>query len=192
MKTLASLLLAAASLLPGHGNAMTPQEAQAAQRRITADYQAARAQCQPLRGHARSACQRAAEGDAAVARAELRARRQPTAENHYKVRIARAQADRRVAGQKCQALDGHARDVCRQDARAAYVTARENAKVARAMAAPEQTRIQQEARVAEARRDATAEKNEALRQAAAERCDALAAVERTRCLTAAQRRFGTP
>ena len=104
--------------------------------------------------------------------------------------MAHAGADYAIAKEKCDDLSGNAKDVCVKDARAAHVTAKENAKVAQAQAKPADTPAAKGAAVAEARKDASAEKNEANYKAAKERCDTMQGDVKSKCVDDAKRIYG--
>ncbi len=101
---------------------------------------------------------RKTKGAEKVAKAELDARYKPSDKAAYKAREAKADADYEVAKEKCDDLSGNAKDVCVKDAKAAHVSAKENAKVARAAAKPADNTAAKQADVAEARKDAAAER----------------------------------
>jgi hypothetical protein len=185
---LITLLLA--SLAASGSLAMTAPEVRAERARIEAEHSAAQARCTALPAHEQGACDAQADGDRRVARAELRARLQPSPQHRYQVQRARAETDQQVAVQRCGALHGPAEDVCRQEAEAAFVTATENARVARAAAQPGQSRLQQNARVAQARKTATAQKQQARYQAAVQRCAQLPRSARAACTAQARERLG--
>jgi hypothetical protein len=84
-----------------------------------------------------------------------------------------ADAQYRIALQKCRSLDGNARDVCVKDARAARDSARADAYAA-LRGKPE------------ARADAVEDKAEARYRAARERCEPLVRDERSACIKRAQ------
>ena len=108
---------------------------------------------------------------------------------HYNVRKAKADADYEVAKEKCDDLSGNAKDVCKKDAKAAHVTAVENAKVAQAQAKPADTAAEKKADVAEAKKDAAEEKREANYKAAKERCDTLSGDAQSKCVDDAKRMY---
>ena len=56
--------------------------------------------------------------------------------NAYDVAVAQADGDHKIALQKCEALQGHDQDVCKQQADADYDAAKANAKAAKVATTP--------------------------------------------------------
>jgi hypothetical protein len=54
----------------------------------------------------------------------------------YSVAIAQADGDHKIALQKCEALQGHDQDICKQQADADYDAAKANAKAAKTATTP--------------------------------------------------------
>ena len=185
--SLATLLIA--GLFAGSGFALTNDEYKAEHDRIEAAYKTAKAHCDTLKGNAEDVCEKQAKGEEKVAKAELENRHKPSADNAYKARVARADANHEVAMEKCDDLSGNAKDVCRKDAKAAHVSAIESAKVSKAAAVPADTPAERNANLAETRRKAAEEKREANYKAAAERCDSLSGDAKSKCVDDAKRRF---
>ncbi|WP_313076711.1 hypothetical protein [Melaminivora sp.] len=190
MKHLRNLMaLAVAGLLATSGMAMSKDEHKAAKDRIEADYKAAKAQCEPLQGNAKDVCKKEAEGNEKVAKAQLEAQYKPSDKHTSKVHEARADADYEVAKEKCEDLKGNDKDVCKKDAKAAHVAAKENAKVARAQAKPatDNANLAKQANVAETRKDAAEATREAEYKAAKERCDSMSGDAKDKCVADAKR-----
>ncbi|MBK6613209.1 hypothetical protein [Ottowia sp.] len=126
MKPALSLLtLLAAGLFAGSSMAMTDQEYKAERDRIAADYKAAKAQCDALKGNAEDVCEEQAKGAEKVAGAELEAKRNPSDGTQRNVELAKANAEYGVAKEKCDDLSGEAKITCRKDASAAHKAARD-------------------------------------------------------------------
>lgn len=108
---------------------LTPQAYEAAKKRIEAQYRADRRTCGRLKGAPRDICDAQAEGrkDSATARLEARYRRTPDAVEQAK--IVTAEANYKVARQKCEALKGRAEDRCIDQAKAAREAAIRQARV---------------------------------------------------------------
>ena len=183
------LALLAASLVAGNAMALTKPEYKAEKERIEATYKSAKAQCNTLTDNAKDVCEKQAKGEENVAKAELDNRYKPSERQAYKARLARAEADYDVAKEKCDDLNGNAKDVCEKDAKAAYVSAKENAKVAKALEKPGQTSSEKAANVSQARKDAAEETREANYKAAVERCDTLSGDAKSACVNNAKRQF---
>lgn len=191
MKSFAPQILAllAAGFMAGQAMALTQAEYNAEKQQIEATYKADKAQCSSLSGNAKDVCEEEAEGKEKVAKADLKARHEPTPRNHEKARVARADATYGVADEKCDDLSGNAKDICKKDAKAAHVTAVQNAKVVKAIETPAGSGAEKAAHVSAARKDAAAEKREAGYKAAAARCDTLAGDAKSACVDDAKRRF---
>lgn len=126
MKPALSLLtLLVAGLFAGSSLAMTDQEYKAERDRIAADYKAAKAQCDALKGNAEDVCEEQAKGAEKVARAELEAKRNPSEGAQRNVELTKANAEYDVAKEKCDDLSGDAKSTCRKDASAAHKAARD-------------------------------------------------------------------
>ena len=153
---------------------------------IEAHYDAAQARCKPLKHNAKDVCLVQARGARDIAMAELEMQYKPTAKNDEKLRVTRAEAAHALAREKCDPLDGNARDVCRKDAKAVFAQARAEAKLQTASVEDSLRSV----RMVEERTEAEDRQREALFAAARERCDALAGELRSDCLLNARKRFG--
>ena len=183
------IALALTGLVATTGMAMDKAEHATAKDQITADYKAAKAQCDTLKDNAKDVCMKEAKGNEKVAKAELEAKYKPGDKAEYKVRKERADAAYEVAKEKCDDMSGNTKDVCQKDAKAAHVKAVENAKVARAEAKPADNASEKRADVAEAKKDAAHEKREAEYKAAKERCEPLKGDEQDKCESDAKRKY---
>jgi hypothetical protein len=167
------------------GNAfaeLSKAEMKTEKNRIAAEYKSAKAKCDGLKGNAKDVCMAEAKGTNKIAKAELEARDKGTPKAQADVRTARAEADYNVAKEKCDDLNGNAKDVCKKDAKAAFTAAKEAAKV-------EKTAGRSNEKVAEARQDAREETRDANYAAAKERCDSLSGDAKDRCVADAKARF---
>lgn len=99
--------------------------------KIAADYKSATAPCKTKSGNAKDVCMAEAKGQQKVAKAELAATYQPTANSQYEVSIAKAEADYDVAKEKCDDQAGAAKDACVKEAKAARAAAKADAKAAK-------------------------------------------------------------
>jgi hypothetical protein len=180
----------AAGLLATSAMAMTDAEYKTAKDKISADYKAAKTNCDTLKDNAKDICVKEAKGAENVAKAELDAQHKPSDKATNKARMARADADYDVAKEKCDDLKGNDKDVCEKDAKAARVKAKEDAKVAAAQAKPNDSASEKRADVAEAKKDANAEKNDAAYKAAKERCDAMSGDAKSKCVDDMKRMYG--
>lgn len=165
---------------------------------ITARYKADKEACKSHSGNARDICMEEAKGREKVARAEYEESYGPSAEHKYEVRMARANAAYAVAKEKCDDFSGNAKDVCRKEAKAAYVSAKADAKLADKTAdanatAREKTNdanVAAQQKTNEARREAAADKREGAYGVAHEKCDSLAGDAKSDCVRDAKARYG--
>ena len=116
----AFVLALAAAAFAGSSFSMTDAEYNAARDRINADYKAAKAACDKLKGNAEDVCEEEAKGKRNIARAELEHQREPNEKNARTVELAKAKAAYEVAEERCDDLKGEAEDRCEAEARAAY------------------------------------------------------------------------
>jgi hypothetical protein len=91
---------------------------QAANTRISSDYQIDKAACAPLAAQAREVCLEQARARKKVTRAELEYSQRGNARDHHKVLEARAEAAHAVAVQMCSDMKGLSKDVCIRQAQA--------------------------------------------------------------------------
>lgn len=186
-QTLITLAIAACcAFAAGTASAMTKDEYKAQKDRVSADYKAAMELCKPMTGNASDICKVQAKGGEKVARAELEAQYQPTPSHDEKARLAHADAAYALAKEKCDDQNGNAKAVCRKDAKAAYVSAKADAKVSKAVV---ENGPMSDKAVSE-RKEAGQDKTEALYAAAKERCDALSGNAKDACVLDAKKKFG--
>lgn len=165
---------------------------------ISAKYKADKAACKKMSGNAADICSEEAKGREKVAKAELEANYKPSDKGQYNVRMAKAEAAYDVAKEKCDDFSGNAKDVCVKEAEAAFVTAKENAKVAETAAAASATAHEKtddanaaaREKTSEARKDAASAKRDADYATAKEKCDAFAGDAKASCLKDAKSRYG--
>lgn len=181
------LTIALSCTFAGNAMALTKDEYKGGKDRISADYKANKQRCDGFKANAKDVCESEAKGVEKVAKAELEAQYKPTPKNTEKVGFARADAAYDTAKEKCDDFAGNAKDVCVKDAKAAHVKAKEDAKVAKAVADVNKVKTD---KVADASQDANKAKNEADYKAARERCDALAGAPKDSCVNDAKAKFG--
>ncbi len=178
------------SMFAASAFALSSDEMKSAKQTIEAQYKSAIAQCKSMNGNAKDVCEKEAKGNREIAKADLNARDKPSASTHYKASMARADAAYDVAKERCDDQSGNAKDICKKDANAAYVKAKEEAKVQRVTEAPSgKTPAGKAADVSEARKDAAQETREAQYKAARERCDAMPAPNKETCINDAKIQF---
>ena len=131
-----------------------------------------RGKCDALNGNAKDIC--VAEAKAARTRtdeeAEAAYKDTPKAREHAIHEI--AEADYKVAKERCDDKTGNDKDVCVKDAKAALVKAKADAKA---------TRVSTDAKM-----DASKDKREADYKVAAEKCDAMSGDAKGACVKAAK------
>jgi hypothetical protein len=100
--------------------------------RIEAEYKIAKDHCKDLKDNARDICKVEAKGKYNVAKAELEVQADPSPRHQAKLQKEKADAAYQLAKEKCDDLNGNAKDACRKDAKAAFVSAKGDAKVSKA------------------------------------------------------------
>ena len=96
--------------------------------RINAEYKAERAKCKDMKGNEKEACEADAKGKEHVAKAELKAKYDPTPANQRKVDEAKAEHQYKVAKEKCDAQKGKEESACEKEAKAKYERAKADIK----------------------------------------------------------------
>ncbi len=173
----ATLLMVGALILPSaYAANMSKADYDTGKDRIAAEYKQQRAACDAMSGNSKDVCQEEAKGKEKVAKAELEANYTGKASDHNKVLVARAEADYKVAKERCDDLSGNAKDVCEKEAKAAETKAKADAKMKK--------------NVREERNDVNKAARDADYKVAAEKCDALAGDAKTACVNQAKAQFG--
>lgn len=103
---------------------MTHKVKEAEEDRIEADYKAAKAHCDSMKGNAKDVCVKEAKGKEKIGKAELDARKDPSERNQRKVEEAKAEARYEVAKERCDDLKGKEKDACQKDAKAEHERAK--------------------------------------------------------------------
>ena len=113
------LMLAVASLFAaGQAMAMTPEEYKVAKDKVEADYKVDKAKCDAMKDNAKDVCQKEASGKQKVAKAELENLYKPSDSNARKVELEKVEAAYAVAKEKCDDLNGDAKNACQKQAKA--------------------------------------------------------------------------
>jgi len=182
-RPLAALLLAACAWA-GAANAesLAAKERRLDHERAQAAYRLEWSSCRKLQGNARDVCKVQARGNFDVAKAQVEARYKASPANEDGVKLARAEAAWRLAGEKCEDLRGNAQDVCKADAKAVWVAARSEIRLSRASA---DKGLYSRTAVHE-RKEARDDTADALYAAAKERCDALSGDAKAGCVSDAK------
>jgi hypothetical protein len=115
--------------------ALSKEEREAEDERITAEHKSAKEQCDTLKANAKDVCRAEADGAYKVARANLDARDKGSMKAQLEARLARAEAAYAVAKERCDDLAGNVKHVCLLDAKAALARGKALAKLEREDAA---------------------------------------------------------
>ena len=179
---------------------MSKENHKAGHERIAVEYTAAKARCASLSGNPNDICEAEAKGHAKVARAELDATYMPGGNTHHEAHVAKAEAERAVAKERCDDKGGNAKDLCLEEAKAVETAAKADAKAqlrtsranAVATATSADARAKADNQAAEARKEATEDKLDAEHGVAKQQCDTLAGGARDACRDQAKARFARP
>ena len=164
-------------MLPlAHAATMAKADYSTSKSRISSDYKAAKAACQSRTANAKDICIEEAKAIEKVAKAELEFAYSGKAKDGTRVWVAKADGAFAIAKEKCDDQSGNAKDLCRQEAKAAHTKALADAKLGRT--------------VGGARSDAVQTKRDADYKVVAEKCEAMAGDAKTQCLVTAKSKFG--
>jgi hypothetical protein len=152
-----------------------------------AQYKIDKKACASLSGNTKDICAAEATGNQKVARAQAEAAYKHTPKARENARIAYAEANYKVAIERCDDLAGNPKDVCVKEAKSDLVRGKANANVDRVAT---DTSREAAATQAEARKDANEEKREAEYKVAIEKCDSLAGAAKDACVSAAKSQYG--
>lgn len=157
----------AATLLSMSVHAMTSAEHSAVKVRADADYKGARERCKPLRGNDQDVCEKEVKAAHTKTVADADAEYKNTPRARSNAAEEKAEANYKVAKEKCDAMTGNAKDVCVEQAKANRT---------KTMAGATEQR-----KVSDARNEASHAKQEADSRVAMERCDAMSGDAKERC-----------
>jgi hypothetical protein len=144
--------------------------------RIKSEYKMDMEKCGSLSGNPHDVCKAEAKAGEEKAEAKLKADEKPSAKNSRHMQEEYADADYKVSIEKCDALKGNDKDVCVKEAKAAKVSALENAKTNK--------------EVADRKEDSADAKNNAAYAVAKEKCDAYAGAAKEKCVAEAKLNYG--
>lgn len=191
-KPMIAVLIAAGMGIAGVSTAQTPRTPMSkadytqALKDADAQYKTANDACKSLSGNAKDVCVAEAKGNQKVTKAEAEAAYKNTPKARENARIARAEANYKVATEKCDDLAGNPKDVCVKEAKATLVKAKADAKVDRVAT---DTSREAASTQAAARKDANEEKREAELKVAMEKCDSLAGNAKDACVNTAKTQY---
>jgi hypothetical protein len=92
--------------------------------RIEAQYKAEKAKCDSMSGNAKDVCVKEAKGKEKIAKAELKAKTDPSERNQRKVEEERADARYEVAKERCDDMKGKEKSACTKEAKAEHERAK--------------------------------------------------------------------
>lgn len=144
--------------------------------RIKAEYKMDLEKCNPLSGNPRDVCKVEAKASEDKAEAKLKADGNPSAKASRHMQDEYAEADYKVALEKCEALKGNGKDVCVKEAKAARVAAKEDAKTNK--------------EVADSKEKSADAKNDATYAVAKEKCDTYTGAAKDKCIAEAKLNYG--
>ena len=194
-----AVAVVAAVALSGHGfaqprasgaatpAALTKDGYAEAKKSADAQYKIDRESCASLAGNAKDICIAEAKGKNDIARAEAAVAYENTPMTREIARVARARAAYDVAIERCDDLAGNPKGVCVQEAKAALVRAKADAKADRIAGSARQGAT---SRARDAAREADAEKREADYNVAIEKCAAFAGPAKEACVGNAKLQYG--
>jgi hypothetical protein len=161
---------------------MSKPEYKAAKDRITGEYKVDKKACSTSSGNQKDICIEQAKAKEKVALAELEFGYTGKASDGTKIATVKADTTYAVAKEMCDDKAGNAKDVCREEAKAAHTKALADSKMA--------TKVSEaKVDVADAKMDADKTKRDADYKVAAEKCETLAGDAKTACANAAKARF---
>ena len=182
MRTPHVILLLGAAMLWGAGHARaasTPAGKlayQQARELAAANYKNARAQCDAVTGNPKDVCVAEAKAVRVRSEEEARAKYEDTLDAYTRARMRIASSNYELAKTRCAALTGNEKDVCKEQAKAALISAQADAKA--------------DQKTIEARNQARDDKAAAAYRVAMEKCDAFAGAAKDQCVSAAKAEFG--
>jgi hypothetical protein len=162
--------------------AMTKVEYKTQKDMISGDYKVSRDKCNSLKANAKDICVSEAKGVEKIAKAELEASYTPSARQTEKVAMATADAAYDTAKEKCDDIKDNAKNICKADAKAIHVKAKDEARVVRISAETGKLNTG-------VRNMATKDENDAGYKAATTRCDGLAGAAKDKCISEAKIKY---
>jgi len=127
--SICAITIALAFNMNAHSESMSKSQYVAISKKIAAEYKASKLACDAFSGNAKDICLAEAKGKRSVAAAYLESAYQPSADNRYKARVAKADADYAVARQKCDDKAGNNKDVCIKEAKTINTSVISDAKL---------------------------------------------------------------
>ena len=177
MKSIAvSVFIAGSLALSIAAHAKDKATYDAARGQAQQQYKAADQACNAKSGQAKDLCQEEAKAQRDIAFAEAEARYEGTPQARAKADRERAEANYRLAKERCDALSGNEKDVCQQKAKAEHAKSKSMADA--------------NVKTADARDDVARTRREADYKVAAEKCDAMTGDAKSACVKDATAKYG--
>lgn len=151
--------------------------------RADAQYKTAKDNCKDLKDNAKDVCEKEVKLEQTRTKAEAKAHYEGTVKANSNAMKDIAGAEYDLAKEKCDDLDGNAKDVCVKEAKADKKKAEADAKANKKIA-------EKRADAAEARQDAQEDKMDADYKVDKEKCDALSGDQKDACQDAAKKKYG--
>jgi hypothetical protein len=151
-------------------------EYKAAVKKADADYKAAKKKCDSMSGNEKDVCKKEAEDAHTRSKSEAKANYKNTIGARTDARKDVANADYKVAKEKCDSKSGNEKDICLKEADAK--------KTSTISAAKEHEKI------AEARADAREDQAKADYKVAIEKCDAMSGAAKNNCTASVKSKYG--
>lgn len=174
-KLLAAIVMSLFATVSASAFAMTKVEYKSGKDKIAADYKSAKAACDSLTSNAKDVCIAEAKGNGKVAKADLEARYSGKEKDQNKLKMAKADAAYSVAKEKCNAMSGNDKDVCKKEAKAVEVKAKEDVRLYKT--------------VKSATKESIEDRMNADYKVAIEKCDALTGEAKASCVSNAKVNF---
>jgi hypothetical protein len=125
---------------PAAGNTASDRKTRDAEEdRIEADYKAAKAKCDAMKGNEKDICEKEAKANEKVAKAELNAKKNPSERNQRTGQEAKIDGKYDVAKEKCDSMKGNEKDACEKTAKAERDRAKADMQRAEAKSERKQT-----------------------------------------------------
>jgi hypothetical protein len=145
-------------------------------KQASAQYEADRAACKPMKGNAQDICMAEAKAKERIAVAEARAAYENNDKARRKATEDKADALYNVAKEKCDDMKGNEKDVCMKQAKADRDKVKATAEARKEVAA--------------ANKEAAKTSREADYKVAREKCDSMSGADKDACIAQAKARFG--
>ena len=172
----ALLCLSLICTIAAQADMISKPDYKAGKTRISETYKSDKTACKSLASNAKDICEEEAKAKEKVARAELEFSYSGKVSDQNKILAVKAQTAYEVAKERCDEQTGNAKDVFKEEAKAAEKKALADMKMNQDISKAKKTDV--------------SEKMEADYKVAIEKCDGLAGDAKTSCVTAAKGKLG--